>query len=337
MQKRIAISIGDINGIGPEVVIKSLHDLSLAGITPIILSSRRVVDFWLSNLSKSLDYHYAQSVDEIAEQQVNLLQTYADEAITVKPGDFSKQSGKCAMLAVEEGISLCKSKQADALVTAPISKEAVNLAGYHIPGHTEFLAEKTDTSDFMMILVHKNLRVGLVTGHIPLSQIASTLSADSIKRYIRIIHKTLRNNFNISSPNIAVLGLNPHAGDGGIIGMEEQDTIAPALKDLQSEGLSISGPHPADGFFGNRKYEEYDGIVAMYHDQGLIPFKTLSFGGGVNFTAGLPIIRTSPDHGTAFDIAGQNKANPSSFIEALKLASELIEHRNKQVSKDEHQ
>ncbi|WP_445664983.1 4-hydroxythreonine-4-phosphate dehydrogenase PdxA [Fodinibius sp. AD559] len=333
MQKRIAMSIGDINGIGPEVVIKSLRELSLADRTPIILSSKEVLDFWLNNLSESLDYHYAQSIDEIAEQQVNLLQTYADQDISVTPGDFSKKSGKCAMLSVEKGIDLCKSQQADALVTAPISKEAVNIAGYHIPGHTEFLAEKTDTSDFMMMLVHKGLRVGLVTGHIPISKVASALSTDSIKKYIRVMHNALQNDFDIQSPNIAVLGLNPHAGDGGIIGDEEQNIINPAIKDIRSQGLSVSGPHPADGFFGNRKYEQYDGILAMYHDQGLIPFKTLSFGGGVNFTAGLPIIRTSPDHGTAFDIAGQNKANPSSFIEAFKLAVELIEHRNKQVVK----
>ncbi|PAU95536.1 4-hydroxythreonine-4-phosphate dehydrogenase PdxA [Aliifodinibius salipaludis] len=333
MQKRIAISIGDVNGIGPEVVIKSLLELPLEGITPVILSSKEVLDWWLSNLSESLDYHYAQSIDDVAKQQINLLETYTEETPSVNPGDFSKGSGKCAMLAVEKGISLCKSQQADALVTAPISKEAVNLAGYHIPGHTEFLAEKTNTSDYMMMLVHKGLRVGLVTGHIPVSDIAPALSTNSIKKYIRVMHNALQNDFNLSSPNIAVLGLNPHAGDGGIIGTEEIDIITPAIEDSRSKGLSVSGPHPADGFFGNRKYEQYDGIVAMYHDQGLIPFKTLSFGGGVNFTAGLPIIRTSPDHGTAFDIAGQNKATPSSFIEAFRLASELIEHRSKQMAK----
>lgn len=330
MQKRIAISIGDLNGIGPEVVIKSLRERSLTGITPIILSSKKGLDYWLNNLTASLDYHHAKSIDEVADQQINLLQTYTDEAVSITPGSLSRASGKCAMLAVEKGISLCRSNQADALVTAPISKEAVNLAGYQIPGHTEFLAEKTGTSEFMMILVHKNLRVGLVTGHIPLSEVASTLSTDLIKQYIRVMYQALRNDFNISSPDIAVLGLNPHAGDGGIIGTEEQRVITQAVEDARSEGLSVSGPHPADGFFGNRKYEHYDGIVAMYHDQGLVPFKTLSFGGGVNFTAGLPIIRTSPDHGTAFDIAGQNKADPSSFTEALTLAEKLIEHRNSQ-------
>jgi len=332
MQKRIVISIGDINGIGPEVVIKSLRKLPLTEVTPIILSSKEVLDFWLDSLSEPMSYHHAQSIGEVKKQQINLLQTYTDKHLTVNPGHFSKQSGKYAMLSVEKGIALCKSEQADALVTAPISKEAVNLAGYNIPGHTEFLAEKTNTSDFMMMLVHKDLRVGLVTGHIPISEVASTLSTDSIKKYIRVMHSALQDDFNIPTPSIAVLGLNPHAGDGGIIGSEEQHIITPAIKDLRAEGLSVSGPHPADGFFGNSKYEQFDGIVAMYHDQGLIPFKTLSFGGGVNFTAGLPIIRTSPDHGTAFDIAGQNKANPSSFVEAFKLATELITHRTEQVA-----
>lgn len=337
MPRRIAISIGDVNGIGPEVVIKSLIELSLVDVTPIILSSKQVLDFWLNNISESLDYHHALCIDEVIKNQINLLQIYADEDISVKPGDYSKQSGEYAMRGVERGIDLCKSNQADALVTAPISKEAVNVAGYHIPGHTEFLAEKTNTSNFMMLLVHKDLRVGLVTGHIPVTEISTALSTESIKKYIRVMHNALQNDFNISSPDIAVLGLNPHASDGGIIGSEEQNIITPAIKDVRSKGLSVSGPHPADGFFGNRKYEDFDGIVAMYHDQGLIPFKTLSFGGGVNFTAGLPIIRTSPDHGTAFDIAGENKANPSSFMEAFKLAAELIQHRNKGLKKNEQQ
>lgn len=333
MGKRVAISIGDVNGIGPEVVIKALSKQPLKDLTPIILSSKKVLNWWINNLSETLDYHRASSIDDIVEQQFNLLETYGDEDISVSPGTFSKQSGKCAMLAVKKGIALCKSQQANALVTAPISKEAVNLAGYHIPGHTEFLAEKTNTSDFMMMLVHEDLRVGLVTGHIPVSNVSSTLSTNLVTKYIGVMHNALQNDFDIASPNIAVLGLNPHAGDGGVIGTEEQEIISPAIELARSKGLDVTGPHPTDGFFGNRKHQQYDGILAMYHDQGLIPFKTLSFGGGVNYTAGIPIIRTSPDHGTAFDIAGENKANPSSFTEALKLAAELIEHRNKRVVK----
>lgn len=333
MKKRIAISIGDVNGIGPEIVIKSLLQQSLNNVTPIILSSKNVLDWWIDNLNQRLDYNHIHSIEDVAVGQINLLESYGNKEVTVAPGTLTKQSGQCAMLSVEKGIALCNSQQADALVTAPISKEAVNLAGYHIPGHTEFLAEKTNTSDFMMMLVHEDLRVGLATGHIPVAKIASTLSTALIKKYIKIMHKTLQNDFDITSPDIAVLGLNPHAGDGGVIGTEEQDIITPAINDIRSKNVSVSGPHPADGFFANKKYEQCDGILAMYHDQGLIPFKTLSFGGGVNFTAGPPIIRTSPDHGTAFDIAGTNKANPSSFIEAFKLADELIEHRNKRAVK----
>lgn len=332
MHQRVAISIGDFNGIGPEVVLKTLQSIRSESVTPVILSNTAVLDYYIDLFSMDLKYHEAGSVDEIEDHKINLLESYNGQQVNVHPGSFTKQSGLCSMLAVEKGIQLCKTQQVEALVTSPISKEAVNLAGYNIPGHTEFLAEHTDTEDFMMMLVHKGLRVGLVTGHIPVAEVSGQLSGEAIARHIRIMHRALQRDFNISAPKIAVLGLNPHAGDGGIIGTEEQETILPVIEDKHSEGLDVSGPHPADGFFGNRKYEDYDGILAMYHDQGLIPFKTLSFGGGVNFTAGLPIIRTSPDHGTAFDIAGKNKANPSSFNEAFTLAMQLAENRNKEVS-----
>lgn len=335
MRKRIAISIGDINGIGPEVVIKSLQSNNLDGITPIILSSTDVLNFWMQNLGIELDYHYTKDVGNIKDQQINLLESYPDSKLNITPGSFTKQSGKCAMLAVEKGIELCKSNQAEALVTAPISKEAVNLAGYHIPGHTEFLAEKTNTTDFMMMLVHEQLRVGLVTGHIPVADVANSLSIQRIAKYIRVMQRSLSRDFGISDPRIAVLGLNPHAGDGGVIGDEENDIISPTIEQSQANGINVQGPYPADGFFGNKKYKQFDGVIAMYHDQGLIPFKTIAFGGGVNFTAGLPIIRTSPDHGTAFDIAGENKAAPSSFIQAFTLANTLISNRAKKLFDDE--
>lgn len=333
MNKRICISSGDYNGIGPEVVLKTLQLYSLEDITPIILSTSKVFDYYNDLLSAKISYHHTETINDLEDGKINLLESYGDHQPFVEPGAFTKQSGKCSMLAVEKGIQLCKNGHADALVTAPMSKEAVNLAGYHIPGHTEFLAEQTGTDDFMMMLVHDELRVGLATVHIPVSEVPQQLSKGSVSKYIRIMHQTLQRDFNIPIPNIAVLGLNPHAGDGGIIGTEEQDFIAPALEQMRAEDINVSGPHPADGFFGNQKYEEYDAILAMYHDQGLIPFKTLSFGAGVNFTAGLPIIRTSPDHGTAFDIAGKNKANPSSFEEAFSLAIELAKNRKKEAVK----
>lgn len=328
MQKRIAISIGDINGVGPEVVIKTLKSQTLKEITPIILSSSKVLNYYLDICStENFNYHQVTTSDEIKDGVINLLECYDDQEISINPGGFTKESGAYAMQSVKKGLQLCTSQKADALVTAPISKEAVNLAGYHIPGHTEFLADYTYTTDFMMMLVHENLRVGLASIHIPLKEVTAAITKSSLLKYLNVMHSSLKNDFSIEQPRIAVLGLNPHAGDGGVIGNEEQDIISPAIEQAQSKGLEVLGPYPADGFFGNKKYTQFDGILAMYHDQGLIPFKTLSFGGGVNFTAGLPIIRTSPDHGTAFDIAGQNKADPSSFIEAFNLAAQLVDNR----------
>jgi 4-hydroxythreonine-4-phosphate dehydrogenase len=327
MNKRICISSGDYNGIGPEVILKTLEDHPLSDVTPIILSNFEVFDYYNGRLSNKVDYHLASSIDGVINGKINLLESYGDIRPSVEPGAFTEQSGRCSMLAVEKGLQLCLDEHADALVTAPISKEAVNRAGYHIPGHTEFLAEHTGAENFMMMLVHDKLRVGLATIHIPVAEIPQQLSKDSVLKYVRIMNQTLQQDFDITTPEIAVLGLNPHAGDGGIIGTEELDFILPALKKARTENIAVTGPHPADGFFGNQKYKNYDAVLAMYHDQGLIPFKTLSFGAGVNFTAGLPIIRTSPDHGTAFDIAGKNKANPSSFKEAFSLALQLAANR----------
>jgi len=328
MNYRIAISSGDINGIGPEIILKTLANESLEHLTPVILSSAGVINFYLKNLSIDISFHHARSVDDLADGQINVLESYDKESPKVVPGAFTKDSGKCAMIAVERGIELCKSNEADALVTAPISKEAVNLAGYSIPGHTEFLAKHTNTSNFMMMLVNDGLRVGLASVHVPLAEVPKHISKQKLLECISVMDASLKRDFNIAEPKIALLGLNPHAGDGGVIGMEEINIITPTIEQAKQNDYRISGPYPADGFFGNRKYKDYDGILAMYHDQGLIPFKTLSFGAGVNFTAGLPIIRTSPDHGTAFDIAGQNKANPSSFTQAFVLAVELAKNRN---------
>lgn len=329
---RIAISIGDYNGIGPEVVLKTLRNADLSEIAVIILSTQKVIDFYSDLLSIPVDYTRLKKAEDIAEAGIFLLESYKNEEISLKPGELSKQSGRCSMLAVEKGVTLCKKNLADALVTAPISKEAINLAGYRYPGHTEFLAEKTDTADYMMMMINEDLRVGLATVHIPVGNITKYLTSAAILRSIRIMHNTLAGAFNLDQPKIAVLGLNPHAGDGGIIGTEEIDIIAPALQKAQFNDINVNGPYPADGFFGNRKYENYDGVLAMYHDQGLIPFKTLSFGAGVNHTAGLPVIRTSPDHGTAFDIAGKNVANASSFRQAFDLAVNLASNQKPEVA-----
>src|SRR5699024_2674920 len=328
MSQRIAISSGDINGIGPEIILKYLHGRNLEGHNAIILSSPKVIEFYKRKLSIYISYHLISEIEDAVEGALNLLASYDVSEADITPGKLSRQSGQYAMEAVEIGIELCKNGKADALVTAPISKEAVNLAGYNIPGHTEFLAERTHSSNFMMMLVNEELRVGLNSTHIPIGAVKQTVTETSIIRRAKLMHQSLKDDFAISKPTIAVLGLNPHAGDGGIIGKEEQNIIAPAIQKLKRKGLNVTGPHPADGFFGNQSYKDYDGILAMYHDQGLIPFKTLSFGKGVNFTAGLPIVRTSPDHGTAFDIAGQGKADTGSFGRAFKLAIHLSENRN---------
>lgn len=327
MNYRIAISSGDFNGIGPEVILKALSELDLNAVTPVILGTSTVFDEYIDRLNLEVSYHHAQTIDKVRDGVVNILESYQGETPQVNPGTLSKQSGKCAMLAVKKGIDLCTEHKADALVTAPISKEAISLAGYNVPGHTEFLAAQTNTDDHMMMLVNEGLRVGLASVHVPVKEIVDQLSKDSVAKYIRIMQKTLQHDFSLTRPKIAVLGLNPHAGDGGIIGTEEMEFIAPAMEKARVNEIDLRGPFPADGFFGNQTYKKFDGILAMFHDQGLIPFKTLSFGAGVNFTAGLPIIRTSPDHGTAYNIAGQNKADPSSFIAAFTLATELVKNK----------
>lgn len=332
MPVRLAITMGDFNGIGPEIILKSLPKIQESEATPVIIGKRGVFEFYANKLNLPIpDYYHINDAGLIRDEAVNLLDDSPVNPIEPTPGELSKTAGKEAMLAVEKGIECCLQNQADALITAPISKEAVNKAGYRIPGHTEFLAEKTGTDQYLMTMVHDQLRMGLVTTHIPVSDIAKEIDTNRILKNIGIMNRSLKDDFNISQPRIAVLGLNPHAGDGGIIGKEEKTIIQPALSQAQSNNIDASGPFPADGFFGSRMYRQYDGVLAMYHDQGMGPFKTISFGSGVNYTAGLPIIRTSPDHGTAFDIAGENKANPDSFLAASKLAIKLSSNRLKKA------
>jgi len=327
MSTRIAVSIGDYNGIGAEIICKALQSIDLHSITPIILSSSKVLDYYSNPADTASRFREIHAVSKIKEGEVNVLNMLDDGLLNIHPGELDKEAGEYAMKSVEQCVDLCLNHTADAMVTAPISKKAVNLAGYRIPGHTEFLAEKTGTTDYLMMMVHDTLRIGLVTTHLPLKQVVKQATGQKITGTIRIMYDSLVNDFNIGHPRIAVLGLNPHASDDGVIGREEINTVRPALERARKEDIQVEGPFPADGFFGNRRYLQFDGIIAMYHDQGLIPFKTLSFGSGVNFTAGLPIIRTSPDHGTAFDIAGKGKASPDSFNEALTLAADLATNR----------
>jgi 4-hydroxythreonine-4-phosphate dehydrogenase len=329
---RIAISIGDFNGIGPEIILKSLSDMDLGTSTPVIISPKEIMTSVLSYLTYDLKVNFSANISGLQPGTINVL-TFSVDNLKMTPGIQSAQSGKAAMQSIEQCIQLCMYNDVDAMVTAPISKEAVNLAGYEIPGHTEFLATQTGTDSVLMMLISGELRVALATTHIPVKEVSEAITPDVIREKVEILSSSLIHDFGIRHPEIAVFGLNPHAGDGGVIGNEEIEVITPALNMIREkrEDITLHGPFPADGFFGQQLHKHHDAILAMYHDQGLAPFKLLAFGKGVNFTAGLPIIRTSPDHGTAFDIAGKGVANPSSFKEAYKLAVKLA---NKRLSED---
>lgn len=329
MSEKIVISMGDYNGIGPEVILKSFSSPMPSGNTAVILGHPVVFRYYARTLGLPPGVNIVESLGDAQADTLNLLQCCEESDIELSPGTISESAGRAAMKAVEYGIDACLSGDADALVTAPISKEAIHLAGYTVPGHTEFLAEKSGTRHYMMILASGDLRVGLVTGHIPLQQVSGDLSSELIFDKLYTFHLSLKRDFGVKNPRIAVFGLNPHAGDGGVLGTDEIEIITPALARAEESGVTADGPLPADGFFGSGLQKKYDGILAMYHDQGLVPFKALSFGSGVNFTAGLPFIRTSPDHGTAFGLAGKNLSDERSFREAYRLASDMVHNRKK--------
>lgn len=321
--------MGDYNGIGPEIAIKALAKTDLQKSIPVWIGSNKVFQQTLSLTGISLPFNPVDEHNTLKPGCVYVLDPFNADEIVPDAGNISPAAGRAAMIAVETGAELCLENYCHALVTAPISKEAISKAGYIFPGHTEFLAEITKSDNVMMMLVNGPLRVALSTIHIPISEVAGAINSQEITNQLKILHNILIQDFQIGKPKIAVLGLNPHAGDGGVIGTEEINIIQPALKKAELENINIEGPFAADGFFGSGSYKNYDVTLAMYHDQGLIPFKTLSFGKGVNFTANLNIIRTSPDHGTAFAIAGQNKADEQSFLEAYNLAVDMAVNRIK--------
>jgi 4-hydroxythreonine-4-phosphate dehydrogenase len=328
---RIAITMGDPAGIGPEVVIKALMDARIARfLRPVIVGSAEVFRARLKHLR--LDAYSVQVVNDVPERWPGqdvfpVLDTAPGEPLDFKLGEVSGAAGGMAMRSVERALEMCLNGDAEAMVTAPISKDAVNRAGYRIPGHTEFIADKVAAPSYTMLMVSDDVRVGLVTGHIPIWDVPKGVTEEAILDKIAVMDRSLREDFGIMRPRIAVLGLNPHAGDGGLLGREESDTIIPAINRACENGLLAFGPFPADGFFASGGFRHYDAVLAMYHDQGLIPFKVIAFENGVNFTAGIPIIRTSPDHGTAFAIAGRGVASPSSMIRAIYLAADIARVR----------
>lgn len=330
---RIAITLGDPNGVGPEIVLKCLSDSRLMKFfDPIVVGSAAVLRKHAGILELPLPP--LQVVDAVSDQItpgcVIVVEVAAGKAPEIEWGKVTAEGGKLAMASVQRAVQLCLEGEAEAMVTAPISKEAIALAGYQDPGHTEFIARLTGARRYTMVMVADDLRIGLVTGHIPIWDVPKRVTRQAILETIEIIHASLIQDFGIGRPKIAVLGLNPHAGDGGVLGREESETIIPALEEARRASYLVFGPFPADSFFGIGAYRLYDAVVAMYHDQGLIPFKTLAFESGVNYTAGLPIVRTSPDHGTAYNIAGQGKASPGSMRSAIYLAIDIARRRREQ-------
>lgn len=325
---RIGITLGDINGIGPEVVIKALHDARVLHLmTPVIYGSTRTISFYkkLMNL-EDFAYSHVKARGQFAPKLINIVNCW-EEQLEVVPGKPSPETSKAALLSLKQAAQDLKEGLLDALVTAPIDKSTIHSNEFPFKGHTEFLADYFGTTDYLMLMVSEKLRVGLVTEHLPVKEIPLMITRERITTKLLILEQTLRKDFGISKPKIAILGLNPHAGDGGLIGQEEQTLINPIISELKNKNKLIYGTFAADGFFASGQYTKYDGILAMYHDQGLIPFKTLAFERGVNFTAGLPAIRTSPDHGTAYSIAGKNQAHEGSMRQAIYTAIDIYKVR----------
>ncbi|GAB2609835.1 4-hydroxythreonine-4-phosphate dehydrogenase PdxA [Belliella aquatica] len=324
----IGISIGDINGIGAEVTMKALLDNRIQKlITPVIYAHGKAITFYRKQLEME-DFNFMQikSIDEVHHKKINLINV-VDESPEVLPGVETQEAGKLALAALNHAIQDLKNNKIEALVTAPLNKNNINSEELKFVGHTEYLTEAFGATDSLMFLVAEDIRVGIVTGHIPLKDVAKKVNAESIKTKLNLMIKSLTDDFGITKPRIAVLGLNPHAGEDGLLGDEEINVIQPVIKDFKDKGHLVFGPYPADGFFGMLHQKKFDGVLAMYHDQGLIPFKSLAFETGVNFTAGLPIIRTSPDHGTAYNIAGKNMADEGSMRAAILQAYDIIKNK----------
>ena len=320
---RVGISCGDPNGIGLEALADALADeRSMSTMIPVVFAPRAIAEDAFDQRS----WGEVEDAKSAKPGQINLVTFDADD-FEHKPGEASKEAGAVAMESLQRAVGDLAKTDVDVLVTAPINKDTIRQAGFAFPGHTEYLASEAGVEEVLMLLCCDGLRIGMVTGHVPLKDVALGLTAAKIGAKLRLMNDSLVRDFGIPSPRIAVLGLNPHAGDNGMMGDEEKRIIAPAIQQAQADGIQAQGPYAADGFFGSGAFKQFDGVLAMYHDQGLAPFKALSFGRGVNFTAGLPVVRTSPDHGTGFDIAGQGKANGDSFREAIRLACDVRRHR----------
>lgn len=331
MKPVIAITIGDPNGIGPEIVLKALHNPVIRELcSPVVISPVEVLSWYMNKLDFALPIRPITSLHDIDEGCVNLI-VVDGEFNPEEIGKGTKTSGAISLRAIERAFAVVVKGEAGALVTAPISKETIHLAGSPFKGHTDMLAHLCDSKgDVLMILASERLRVALVTDHIPLRDVARAITKELLKKKIHSTERALKQDFGIPSPRIALLGLNPHAGDGGVLGMEEEEVIRPAIDEARHEGIQTEGPFAADGYFSQYTVERHDIVLAMYHDQGLAPFKLQADGAGVNITAGLPIVRTSPDHGTAFSLAGKGIASEVSLCRAIQAAVDIHHRRMEQ-------
>ena len=329
---KVGITHGDINGIGYEVILKAFSDATMFELcTPIVYGSPKVATYHRKAMDIQTNFTIISSADNAIEGRLNILNCTDDEP-KVELGKATPEAGKAALDALERAVQDYRDGLIDVLVTAPINKHTIQSDAFKFPGHTEYIQERLgDGQKALMILMKDDFRMALVTGHIPVKDIASSLNKELIKEKIAIFNRSLKQDFAIDCPRIAVFALNPHAGDNGVIGTEEAEIIRPAIQEMASKGVQCFGPYPADGFIGSGNYSHFDGILAMYHDQGLAPFKALAMDEGVNYTAGLPVVRTSPAHGTAYDIAGQGLASESSFRQALYTAIDVFRNRRIEI------
>ncbi len=325
---KVGITHGDINGIGYEVIIKTLIEPYMTEMcTPIIYGSPKVAAYHRKALNiENLSFNHIRNANEAHTKRINIINC-VDDNVRVELGKSTHEAGESAFNALDAACADLEQGLIDVLVTAPINKDNIQSDHFSFPGHTEYLAQRFKTDNYVMLMVSETMKMGVVTTHLPLSEVSKNITKETVLSKLRIISRSLQQDFLITKPRIAVFGLNPHAGDNGLLGNEENEIILPAILQAKKEGIIALGPYPADGFFGSEDYRKFDAILAMYHDQGMIPFKLVSFEHGVNYTAGLPVIRTSPAHGTAYSIAGEDKASPESFRQAMFMAVDIFKNR----------
>lgn len=322
----VGISIGDLNGIGGEVILKTFEDSRMLDFcTPVIFASAKAMTFYATHFKSEISFNSINNINQLVHGKVNVFDCW-NEPVKIEFGKEDVKIGAYAIKSLEAATKALKSGDVDVLVTAPINKHNIQSEDFKFPGHTDYLAQELE-GDSLMFMITDTLRVGLLTDHVPVKDVVNHITPKLIEQKIATVYNSLKKDFKINRPKIAVLGINPHTGDNGVIGSEDDDVLRPTLQKIKEEGKLVYGPYAADSFFGSDNYKNFDAIIASYHDQGLIPFKTLSFGQGVNFTAGLNKIRTSPDHGTAYEIAGKGQADANSFKEAVFSAIQIFKNR----------